>query len=80
MTKDEFILLQPGDVIRHKGRKSAVYIVHGNYGGRVTAVRTVDVTNIEEWELRCKCEQQPVGPLFTTTVSKKSVHSDRDKA
>jgi hypothetical protein len=79
VTKDEFILLQPGDVIRHKGKNSDVYIIHGNYGGRVTAVRTADVTNMEEWELRCKCEQQPVGPLFTPTAFKESDPSDRDK-
>lgn len=40
--------LQPGDIIRHKGGAEAL-IVTANYGGRVTAVRTADVTNPIEW-------------------------------
>lgn len=41
--------LKPGDLIRHKHSGDAV-IVHANYGARVTAVRTFDVTNPFEWD------------------------------
>ena len=42
--------LKEGDIILHKGNTSGpAYIVTGCYGNRVTAVRTVDVTNPGEW-------------------------------
>lgn len=50
MTKDELAALQPGDLIRHK-HCGEMLVVTGSYGGRVTAVRTSDVTNSVEWEL-----------------------------
>lgn len=40
--------LQPGDIIRHKCGSDA-YVVTANYGGRVTAVRSQDVTCAGEW-------------------------------
>lgn len=39
-----------GSIIRHKAGEF-VYIVTANYGNRLTAVRTVDVTNPSEWEI-----------------------------
>lgn len=42
--------LQNGDIIRNKSGSES-YIVTGNYGTHVTAVRTVDVTNPSEWEV-----------------------------
>jgi hypothetical protein len=41
--------LKPGDLVRHKSSSSAA-IVHANYGTRVTAVRTFDLTNPREWD------------------------------
>lgn len=42
--------LKVGDVIR--GRSSGrMYIVTANYGTRVTAVDSADVTNAPEWEV-----------------------------
>lgn len=42
--------LKTGDIIKHKsGDKS--YVVTVNYGARVTAVTTVDVTNPVEWDV-----------------------------
>lgn len=42
--------LKEGDTIR--GRMSGwAYTVHGTYGDRATAVRTVDVTNPSDWEV-----------------------------
>lgn len=40
--------LQPGDLIRHKAGDRAL-VVTANYGSRVTAVCTFDVTNPSEW-------------------------------
>lgn len=42
--------LKPGDTIRHKGGGDAL-VVTANYGNRVTAVRTADVTNPCEWQV-----------------------------
>ncbi len=40
--------LKRGDIVKHKsGHRS--YIVTSNYGDRVTAVDTVDITNSFEW-------------------------------
>jgi hypothetical protein len=42
--------LKVGDLI--KGKSSELgYIVTANYGNRLTATRTQDVTNPDEWEL-----------------------------
>ncbi len=50
MTRDQFKALKPGDLVRNTGSSSA-YIVHANYGDRVTAAKTVDLTNPSEWLL-----------------------------
>jgi hypothetical protein len=49
MTIDEMKDLKPGDLIRHVAGSRA-YVVTRNDGGRITAVRTIDVTNPPEWE------------------------------
>jgi len=53
MTKADFHELNVGDMITHDN-DSHTYIVTGNYGGRVTAIQTVDTTNPTEWALRYK--------------------------
>lgn len=50
MNKEEFKKLEMGDIIRHKLDVKSV-VVTGNFGDRVTAVRTVDVTNPSEWDV-----------------------------
>ena len=50
MATDEFAHLDQGDVVRHRG-ESGLFVVMTNYGGRVTAVCTVDMTAPEEWIL-----------------------------
>lgn len=50
MTTEELANLQPGDIIRHGGCPDAM-VVTASYGGRATAVRSVDVTNASEWKL-----------------------------
>lgn len=42
--------LQPGQFVQQK-TGSVSYMVVGNYGGRATAVRTVDITNESEWDM-----------------------------
>lgn len=45
---ENIMQLKTGDIIRHKS-SSEGYIVTAQYGGRATAVRTVDVTHPNEW-------------------------------
>ena len=61
MTELDMKKLQPGDVIRGKS-SSHGFIVTANYGTRVTAVRTVDLTNPSEWDLVVKANPQSVEP------------------
>jgi hypothetical protein len=49
MTKDEMQSLKTGDLVQHS-TDLAIYVVSENYGNRVTAVRTVDITNPAEWK------------------------------
>lgn len=49
MTNQEMQALQPGELVRHKSGGES-YTVTANYGLRVTAARTVDITNADEWE------------------------------
>lgn len=53
MTREEFGKLNVGDIVGHPLHDHN-YVVTGNYGGRVTAVRTVDMTNPSEWLLLTK--------------------------
>lgn len=59
MTQDDLKNLQVGDLVRHAAFHG-VYVVTGNYGGRVTAVRTVDLTNPSEWERAKKPDACPM--------------------
>jgi hypothetical protein len=43
-----FPTAQPGDTVRSKATGQA-YVITGHYGDRLTAVRTVDITNEDEW-------------------------------
>ena len=51
MDKGDFKGLATGDIVRHKIFKQHSFIVTSNYGNRVTAVATVDMTNPHEWEI-----------------------------
>jgi hypothetical protein len=42
--------LKIGSIISHKISRG-VYIVTGHYGDRATAVKTVDISNPDEWEI-----------------------------
>lgn len=54
MNQQTFENLVPGDVVKHKGISSTVYMVAVNYGTRVTAVAVADITNPPEWDLVMK--------------------------
>ena len=56
MTQQEFQTLRVGDIIRGKF-SGTFYVVIGNYGDRVTAVNTADVTNADEWDLMSKTQR-----------------------
>ena len=49
MKQKKFYNLKTGDLVRHKSGGD-VYVVTANYGSRITAVRTIDMTNPCEWK------------------------------
>ena len=51
MTPNQMRTLQRGDLVRHKMKHSAVYVVTDTFIDRVTAARTVDITNPGEWDI-----------------------------
>jgi len=55
MTREEFEDLKAGDIVKHRSDKLNSYIVTSNFGNRVTAVKTVDLTNPQEWKVVSKC-------------------------
>lgn len=59
MTREEFQKLDAGDLIRHKSASTAL-VVTANYGSHVTAVRTQNVTNPDEWDLLSKAYHHPI--------------------
>jgi hypothetical protein len=53
VTAEEFRRLGMGDVVRSRVTGES-FIVMSNYGARVTAVATADLTHPDEWELVVK--------------------------
>jgi len=68
MNKEQFNKLDTGDIVKHKFTDGKPFIVTSNYGNRVTAVQSVDLTNHVEWELvyKCSCKRN-------TEVEKKAL-------
>ena len=58
MTTDDFSKLAVGDIVRHRLANSR-FVVTANYGGRVTAVQTADITSPSEWALVSKAMRFP---------------------
>lgn len=50
MDEQVFKRLKRGDLVKHRHDKS-IFVVTGNYGDRITATLTVDMTNPTEWEV-----------------------------
>ena len=42
--------LRRGNIVRHR-TGGPTYVVNTNFGQRVTAVASIDITNPEEWEV-----------------------------
>lgn len=61
MTNEEMKRLRVGDVIRHKSLGSKQYVVTDNFGDRITAVDSVDVTNPIEWDIVAKVTDKEEG-------------------
>jgi hypothetical protein len=57
MTREDLRQLNTGDIVR-SSYKDRTYTVTANYGTRVTAVDTVDITNHDEWTLVAKASHQ----------------------
>ena len=51
MNPSQMRRLQPGDMIRNTNTGST-YVVVCNHGTRITARRTVEITDTSEWEMR----------------------------
>ena len=62
MTPQEFAHLRMGDIIAHTDEYTT-YIVTGNYGDHVTVVRTIDIANPTEWDVRYKAKMTPTGEV-----------------
>jgi hypothetical protein len=58
MTKEEFKLLDRGDIVRHKGSSGSL-IVLSNDGNSVIAIRESHLTNPDEWDLLFKAKLIP---------------------
>ena len=59
MTIDDLKKLDTGDIVR--STQGNIFIVTYNYGGRVTATMTADITNPIEWDIISKVKTR--GPI-----------------
>lgn len=52
MHPHQFDRLLPGTLVFNKSQSvNEFYVVTAHYGSRITAVRAVDITNPEDWEI-----------------------------
>jgi hypothetical protein len=74
--------LQPGDIVQSE-QDGIAYIVTDNYGDRVTAIRSIDITNPVEWNLICKTNADPAAvppeKMDTIPFEKKAVKAYLDR-
>lgn len=61
MKEEDFKRLSAGDLVRSV--MEVEYVVVANYGTRVTAVRTADLTNPAEWTLIAKAHTERLDSL-----------------
>lgn len=77
MTRTEFDELSYGDIVRSQAT-GVEFMVQFNYGGRVTAVRTADMTNPSEWDLISKVTaRDSIGPISSVSEPTLSVRRVR---
>lgn len=60
MSEAQFAQLSCGDIVRHATGET--WVIMANYGGRMTAVRTMDIHNRTEWQLLFKSNYQAIPP------------------
>ena len=68
--------LQPGDMIRNINTGST-YVVVCNHGTRITARRTVEITDTSEWEMRFSRKASDSGD---NTVKNSAIVAYQNKA
>ncbi len=51
MNKETFKKLKMGDIVKHVLNSTMIGVVTGNYGDRVTAINSYDITDPDEWIL-----------------------------
>jgi hypothetical protein len=61
--------VKTGMLIRSKNGANIVYVVTANYGTRLTAVRSVDITNPNEWEVDDDILDYEVGIVFRVQLN-----------
>ncbi len=76
MTKGELYSLCTGDVVIGK-LSGLAYVVTANYGNRATAVRSVDITNPDEWLLSSKMPKRKPINVYLQTVDEAIAHADK---
>ena len=76
MKSSQMRKLQPGDMIRNTNTGST-YVVVCNHGTRITARRTVEITDTSEWEMRFSRRDDDIG---NNTVKNSAVVAYRNKA
>lgn len=65
MNKTEFSQLREGDIVQ--GKSSGLgYVVVANYGNHVIVVRSMEITNPDEWSLTQKAVEQGLHPTSET--------------
>jgi len=72
VTKNEFERLQPGQIIQNKKDNKWSFIVHQNFGERLTAVRTIEVRDPENWDIVTKIQMEKPEPKHEETTIEKS--------
>lgn len=82
MNQQELENLSLGDVVASRVDNQS-YVVTANYGGRATAVKSVDITNAAEWEIVLRANYAK--PNKPTDLKSKSTHliahlRDRDNS
>ena len=60
MTKKEMERLRAGQIIQSKKDNKWAFIVHQNFGDRITAVRSIEIRDPEEWEVVDYTSENPV--------------------
>ena len=60
MTPKQMLNLKPGDIVTNY-RSGMAYVVTANYEGRITAVRTVDITTPSLWGTRISVKPRKMG-------------------